>query len=519
MAAVIILNIFSHTSLFIIEHMFDTTTQHAYRTTAGTYFSDKELSPGDFILGNFDRSMTKYGLNLYSRKNNTVLKVPVVSNILAIRKNISEKLHFASGLKITLTNALIMGDKSYLKDFITDKFTVSGMNHLLAISGLHVGIVVGILLWITSFLHMKLRCLIAMPILALLIIFTGFKITVIRAVTFAFVLMTAYILDIKTHLNKMVLFVAAFFMLIDSNLIKDISFLLSFSAVYGIIYFLERKQTFQERTITERITAPVKVGIAATVFTAPFILYYFGNFNYLSILNTVIMLPFISGLIILGILYLIFPAALITPISVFENISLKILDCLYQWTLPSFVLNKISLSLFILTLIFMLIVIALRKKFLLLLVLIVPLLNGSNAEGLYIPKMVRSKSFINISGDKSEIFFKGWYSDFKYKFIPFAAKLSLQEFDKGYINIYDGENKFIKIKKISKNYSNICINEERSNCFYVFKTRSNTIKKNSYSPNHFYLIYKNRFSADNVLKLSDYEKDVYITGKSVKIIN
>lgn len=518
MAVVIVLNILSNKSLIIIEHMFDKSSQHAYRTTAGTYFSDKKLAPGDFVFGEFDRTMTKYGHNLYTRNNYAVLKIPVVSKMLNTRKHISEHLYFASGLNVSLTNALFIGDKSYLSDPITDKFTVTGLNHLLAISGLHVGIIVGIILWLTAFLHMKLRFLIAMPILAFLIIFTGFKITVIRAVMFAFILMTAYILDVKTHLNKMILFVAALFILIDKSLVKDISFLLSFSAVYGIVYFLGRKETKSEKTVFEKISEPIKVGIAATVFTAPFILYYFGNFNYLSVLNTVIMLPFISVLIIMGILYLIFPGILIIPIAVFEKITIGVLDYLYQWTFPSFILNKISLSLFILTIIFMLTAILSKRKHLLLLVFAVPLLGGYNADGIYIPKMIRSKSFINITGDTKEIFFKGWYSDFKYKLVPFAAKLSLQEFDKGYINIYDGENKFIEIKTITQDYNNICVNEEKSDCFYVFKTRSNSIHRNTYSPNHFYLIYKNSFSDKNIVELSGYKNDVYINGKDVQIL-
>ncbi|TYB33758.1 MAG: ComEC/Rec2 family competence protein [Flexistipes sinusarabici] len=507
---VIIFGLAGKYSFIVTEHMFDTKGSYVYKTTSGTYFSEVELEPGDMLAGKFIRKMTKYGVNIYSNGRNYRFRLPVVSYLLYSRKNLSEKLYYSSGRKAGLTNALVMGDKNFLPDTLVDKFTVTGLNHLLAISGLHVGIILGGVLWLLSFLHMKLRFLISLPFLILLMPFTGFKITVIRAVLFALIVMSAYFFDVKTDLKKMILFAAGVFMLIDPEITGDISFLLSFSAVFGIVYFIHNNRNYENRDKYPWLIEPVKVGIAATIFTSPFILYYFGNFNYMGVLNTVLMLPFISVLIILGFSYLISPAFLLKPLVVFENFTLEFLELLYKWTYPFFVLNKIDYKIFIAVISLMLLIVLLKRRILLLFVLLIPLIPQDNSDGIYIPKMVRSKGFINIAGNKKEIFYKGWYSDFKYSFLPLAAELSMENFESGDINIYDGENMYINIHNKTRNFSNICINKISPGCRYIFKTRSNTVDKKDYSKNYTYLIYKNKLKKDNIIQLSRYKSAVKI---------
>lgn len=502
-------------NIIVIEHMFDTKAAYVYKTTGGTYFSDVKLQSGDVLSGHFLREMTEYGLNISSEGRKYSFRLPIISALLSARKSLSEKLYYHSGLKSGLTNALVMGDKSFLSDSLVDKFTVAGLNHLLAISGLHVGIILGVILWGLSFLHLKLRFLVALPFLILLIPFTGFKITVIRAVIFAFIVMTAYIFDIKTDLRKMILLTAAIFMLADPGIIRDISFLLSFSAVFGIVYLLRKKNTLENWDKFSWIKEPVKVGIAATIFTSPFILYYFGNFNYLGVLSTIVMLPFISVLIILGFGYLLIPDVMVQPIVVFEHLSRETLNFIYNLTYPFFVLNKIEFWVFLSVMFIMLLIIMTKRKFLLLFVLLVPLFSWMNSEGIYIPKMVRSKGFINVTEGKREIFYKGWYSDFKYRFLPLAAELSLKEFDVGDINIYNGKNKYLKIDNVTKNFSNICINKISPGCRYIFNTRSNTVNKKDYSKSHTYLIYKNKLEKENIIQLSRYKKAVRLLDGEV----
>lgn len=506
-------------SFIVVEHMFDTKASYVYETTAGTYFSDVKLEAGDVIAGKFVRKMTKYGINIYGSGNKYRFRLPLVSDLLYSRKNLSEKLYYSSGLKAGLTNALVMGDKNFLPDTLVDKFTVTGLNHLLAISGLHVGIILGGILWLLSFLHIKLCFLISLPFLILLVPYTGFKITVIRAVLFALIVMTAYFFDVKTDLKKMILFAAGIFMLIDPEITNDISFLLSFSAVFGIVYFLRNRKENADRGRFSWFTEPVKVGVAATVFTSPFILYYFGNFNYMSVLNTVVMLPFISVLIILGLGYLVNPAVLINPLVVFENLTKDVLNLLYKWTYSFFVLNKIDYNIFVTVIILMLLLVLLKRRILLLFVLLLPLIPQKNPDGIYIPKMIRSKGFIHIDGNKKEIFYKGWYSDFKYSFLPLAAELSVENFESGDINIYDGKNMFIKIQNKTKKFSNICVNKVSPECRYIFKTRSNTVNKKDYSKKHTYLIYKNDLEKGNIIQLSRYKDTIKVFKGGVVLID
>ena len=104
---------------------------------------------------------------------------------MQFRKNISDYIFFSSGGKITVAQALILGDKTYISDDLKDAYTISGLFHLLSMSGSHVAIVTAIFLTTLLFLPIKIRFIFASFGALFLILLGGFNITVIRASIFA----------------------------------------------------------------------------------------------------------------------------------------------------------------------------------------------------------------------------------------------------------------------------------------------------------------------------------------------
>jgi len=92
---------------------------------------------------------------------------------------------------------------------------------------------------------------------------------------------------------------AALFIVIDPNIIHNPSFCLSFLAVMGIALV-------QKEDVRNPLIASLLVGLYATSFTLPYVVYKFGMFNIFSILNTILYSPAVSLMIVIGMVILFF---------------------------------------------------------------------------------------------------------------------------------------------------------------------------------------------------------------------
>ena len=211
-------------------------------------------------------------------------------------------------------------------------------------SGSHVAIVTAIFLSVLFFLPLKIRFIAASLGALFLIILGGFNITVIRASIFASIIMMAYVFDLRVNSKKFILFIAGLFLLISPSSINDISFLMSFGAVFGIIYLMKSGYGI--------IKTAVITGIAATLITAPLSMYVFGTTNHLSILSTMIISPVIYMHILFAIFALIAPNIAAAPLLIIENISNNMVYFLADITYFSFIFKTIPFYIMALTIIF-----------------------------------------------------------------------------------------------------------------------------------------------------------------------
>jgi competence protein ComEC len=95
----------------------------------------------------------------------------------------------------------------------------------------------------------------------------------------------------------------------------------------------------------------------------------------------------------------------------------------------------------------------------------------------------------------------GSHSDFRYKLLPYLAKLNVRNFDYGKIKIFGGKNYFINVKNKGVIFDDISINKKLSDVKYVYLTKSNSINSTNIDYDKKYIIYKNKFKADNIIEL------------------
>jgi competence protein ComEC len=208
-----------------------------------------------------------------------------------------------SGKELAIALALILGDKSQIDQEITTSFTNTGAMHVLAVSGLHIGIIMQLLMAILSqfarILSRKNAIIIVVVIMWIYAFITGLSPSVLRAV-FMFSILVLSELSGKNHNSINSLFFTAFVLiLVDPYTLYDIGFQLSFLAMLGIFLFYKQidQVIFIQNKWLKKVWQGTAIGFAAQLMTTPLSLYYFHQFpNYFVLTNIGLMAS--SGLIL-----------------------------------------------------------------------------------------------------------------------------------------------------------------------------------------------------------------------------
>lgn len=503
------------THFFIVTEVTEYDKIYSIKTGSSRIHIDKsiKIEAGDLLVGNFSTKKQKmfFKPTLKADKIYGIYKIPIITNLLQTRKNLSEYLFYSSGGKVQMAQALIFGDRQFISNKAKDEYTISGLAHLLAMSGMHVAIISGIFMTSLFFIHIKFRILIAIPALFALIIFGAFSITVVRASLFATLLLICFFIDIKTVKEKFLLFMASFFILFSPSSIEDISFLLSFGAVSGIVFLMNNGYGY--------IKTALIMGIAATLITAPLSMYVFGTTNHLSILSTMIMSPIIYIHILFGILACIFPSLMINPLIAIERISEKLVSIIYDLSFFGFINKTIPLWLLVLCIIFIVITVLSKYKwlsFFSLLIIFYP--SPTPPEMIFLNLNGSNKGFMIFKNDKKEVFYQGSIQGFRYNFLPAVAKYGITTFDYGKIKTFGGKNLYLKIKSEGTNFTDVCVNEINHNCSIIYHTRSNSIRKKDLVDNKLHIISKSKLKDDKILALSD-KGTIIIDNNQVSLKN
>lgn len=204
---------------------------------------------------------------------------------------------YFSGAHESVIKAVILGDKSRLDQETRTTFGNSGAMHVLAVSGLHVGIFLVILLYVfqraSRFISRNAALIIIVLILWFYALITGFSPSVVRAV-FMFSVLAIAQLTSRNFDPINVLFLAAFVVLLFApQQLFDIGFQLSYAAMLGIFLFYNRIEPMLSFKfwLLRKAWQGTAVGLAAQLMTIPLTLGYFHQFpNYFILSNLGLML-------------------------------------------------------------------------------------------------------------------------------------------------------------------------------------------------------------------------------------
>ena len=200
--------------------------------------------------------------------------------------------------EVAILEALTLGNKRSLTEGLKNQLNITGTRHIVAISGMHIIILVkalmiiliGIGLWRGQAFYFTLG------ILVLFIVMIGAPASAVRAGIMGAILLFAEKIGRLNSSGRAIVFVAAIMLVLNPLLLKfDVGFQLSFLAVLGIIYI---KPIFDEwlKKIIKKEKLPnlfqiITMTLAAQIATLPILVYNFGRISFISPLANVLIVP------------------------------------------------------------------------------------------------------------------------------------------------------------------------------------------------------------------------------------
>jgi len=242
--------------------------------------------------------------------------------------------------ELSIIQALVLGQKKDISKEIYSEYAAAGAIHILAVSGLHVGIVYFILLFLFKPIKRLPYGNTALSILVVLCLWgyafiTGLSPSVIRAVTMFSFFAFATIIDRRTN-SINTLFLSYFVLLLINPLwLFHVGFQLSYLAVFFILWILPvfNKLYYPKNGVVRKLWGIFIVTIAAQLGIIPLSLYYFHQFPGLFFITNLVILPFITFLIGGGILIIFLTAFNILPywLALAYNNIIKALNDFIGW--------------------------------------------------------------------------------------------------------------------------------------------------------------------------------------------
>lgn len=211
--------------------------------------------------------------------------------------------------------AMTFGDTAGVSDEVRDAFSETGVAHLFAVSGLHVGIIAAAITALLRKQRPYVRLIVTLPILIAYCWLCRFTPSTVRATVMFGVGILAHSLGRRNDRMSTVSLAAIAILWVKPLYLFDLGFLMSFLAVFGIVLLNDPLQRLFARVMPSRIASALAVSISANCGIFPIMMLYFGKVSLIFILANLIVVPIVSALFVLY-LPIVFLCAAIPQIGI-----------------------------------------------------------------------------------------------------------------------------------------------------------------------------------------------------------
>ncbi len=269
-------------------------------------YSDK-VSPSGFSEYLLSRRIYLYGdvndVQICGQERSGIKGV--VYSVRRYMNNVGEA-RFAGEAR-ALFNSIVFGDKHLMDDNLTDKLQKAGLNHIAAVSGMHLSVVVeAVMIFLGRLFGRRRRgSAFSIPVIIAITLLTGAGASVVRACIMCIMYSLARILrrenDPLTSLSVSVLLMTLF----NPYIVFNAGFVLSVAAVIGIFLFNKKVSSVISRYLPGFVAEVIAVTVSAQLTVTIPVLYYFGILTPYSVLSNLLVTPFANLSIVAGMVLVI----------------------------------------------------------------------------------------------------------------------------------------------------------------------------------------------------------------------
>ncbi len=246
--------------------------------------------------------------------------------IKGIAANIREKINVAliqhkfKNDELAVVNALILGQRQHLTSELQQSYIGAGAIHILAISGLHIGIILLILTAVFKplhyFKHGKLMATaLIIVVLWMYAIIAGMSASVVRAVAMFTAIAVGMFVNRPSGTYKTLVISMFFLLLFNPYYLFEVGFQLSYLAVFSIVWIQPKIYNLWKPKfwVLDKLWQLLTVSAAAQIGVLPLSLYYFHQFPGLFFVSNLVIIPFLGVILTVGIVIMALAVLQIVP--------------------------------------------------------------------------------------------------------------------------------------------------------------------------------------------------------------
>lgn len=432
---------------------------------------------GNFNYRNYLKKDNIYG-NLKVSKIEIVKKNNNIINNLNIQ--IKEKIkNNYSNQTANFIETIILGDKTNLSDIVKEEFSNSGLSHLLAISGMHIAIIILISNAILDHIikNYKIKNILLLIIIIIYATIINLSSSSARAIIMAILHIISKLIYKKDNFLVNISLASLILLIINPYNLIDSGFQLSFIASLGIVIILPKIEKLElKNKILKYIYVSLLVSISANILILPIIINTFKKISLSMFLIQIIITPILYIIEILGLATIVIPSQLVFVIKPILEISVSIFNYISQinfFTIYTKVPNPIITTIYYLSALVYIIkpkrkfIIQICKKTIILLLILnltISIINQADTNlKIYMIDVGQGDSTLIITPENKKILIDGGglenYDIGEKVLIPYLLNKQIKTLDYVMISHFDRDhvrrNNNINPKTKSEKYNNL----------------------------------------------------------------
>ena len=238
------------------------------------------------------------------------IKVMPVDTAVFARKLAEVRRHYRDSMEQVMPKsdaaaifAMLFGGYDGLKPELVDSFTITGIVHILSVSGSHISLLAAVMAGLGVLLRLPqtATAVLVVGLIAIYSLLAGAVPPVIRSAIMGGLAFVALALDRERDARRILLLTGLVMLLISPLLFFHISFQLSFLATAGLLYLAPVWQKyFREHGCNAYIAAGLSITLAAQLATLPILAWYFNQLSLSSLIANLVVVPLVEIIIVLG---------------------------------------------------------------------------------------------------------------------------------------------------------------------------------------------------------------------------